>query len=458
MTNARYAEEFELKGRPMEEVNVKKRLAGRDVGLTENYALILSCNEIDRHLHNQTFIREISEAFGALGVRLRPVNYRSETRELLAAMEDEHCRFVICFNGFGSELEGATRTPGISTSVYSLYGKPLFDFFHDDPAHETMGHQIGSRSPFRNILITDYGYLADGGELGLQNMRFVPSITFPAHLNKPTLPLKQRSIGTLMAVGLTSTDWIARRHVGSSSYRATVYRALYEHVIEQCVDDLRKDPRVEVRRACEGAGVAFDLRDPDSRFLLSSTVDMIKVRRRVRLLEALVGEDVTVVNGDPGQPGELVEHFRSVQAQSFPALLNTMAESQIVLCPLPHMTGFHERAMGAFTAGALVLAAPNDVLDTNFSYGKEFIQYEDPRELSGIIQSLRKNPDRMQEIASAGQRKAMAQFPPSRFAETVMSLMRIRSRNWQDTQSPRRSQVSRQPLAGEVKTKYGAAN
>ena len=394
----------------------------------ECYAVVISCREIDRFDHNRVFIDEMKVAFAKVGLPLRPVDYRSDPRALTKALMDSNCVFAICFNGFGSEVSVVGPRPGSLRSAFEAFGKPLFDYFHDNPSQETMGHQVESTTRFRHVLFTDYGYLAEGLDLGFPNVRYIPSITFPTHLSKPLRPLRDRPIPLLLSVGLTSPDWISKRHDARPTYRGAAYRAVYEAVLEACVHNLRKDPRVEVRNACREAGLHFDVRTADSRFLLTSTVDMVKVKRRSLLLEKLRGFPLTILSDNPDAAYD--DGHNRVGAAKFDGVLDAMAQSRVVLCPLPHMTGFHERALGAFSAKSLVVSAPNDVLETNFEFGSEFLQYESIDELCDILLSIEKNLDLGQEIANAGHERAMAQFSPGRFAATVISLWRVASRSW----------------------------
>jgi spore maturation protein CgeB len=93
------------------------------------------------------------------------------------------------------------------------------------------------------------------------------------------------------------------------------------------------------------------------------------------------------------------------------------------------MTGFHERALGAFNAGAAVLAAPNHVLESNFLHGKDMLIYRDVLELPDLINDLLADPDRLQRLGQHGHSKAIAQFSPSRLIETILAHWRLYYRN-----------------------------
>jgi hypothetical protein len=109
--------------------------------------------------------------------------------------------------------------------------------------------------------------------------------------------------------------------------------------------------------------------------------------------------------------------------RSFRELLATMAEADCVICPLPHMTGHHERALGAFTAGAAVVAAPNAVLETEFRVGQDLLMYCSTAELAAMLPDLLADQDRLRDIADSGRDRALKCFSPRRLAETMLSMI-----------------------------------
>ncbi len=169
----------------------------------------------------------------------------------------------------------------------------------------------------------------------------------------------------------------------------------------------------------------LNVRHADSRFLLTSVADAVKFHRRYSLMKALQKLPVTVVAEWPIADEFPNGRFEFSPAKSFSELLNMMANSQVVLCPLPHMTGFHERALGAFTAGAVVAAAPNAVLETNFVHGRDMLIYRNTEEAPDLLAELLAAPDRLQEIGEHGRSEAMTRFSPSRLAEIILAQLRL---------------------------------
>lgn len=386
-----------------------------------HYAVFLVCGEIDTYGHNEVFAQEIGAALAELGCSSRIVDYRRESRAVQEALRDENCAFFVCFNGFGCELALTGEVPGELVSAFGYYRKQLFDLMHDCPSHESMAHQMRVLDRARMVLMTDYGYVQEAHELGIPDVRFAPSITFPLALPATVRTAALRPIQVLLPVQLPPPSAVEVRFSRGGSYRQRAFREIYEAVSELCISDLTADPRVETRRACREVGISFDPREADHRFLLTGILDRTKFVRRRDLVEALRGLPVTIVTRAHTE-SELLDGFLTAPARSFQDLLALMAEAECVLCPLPHMTGFHERALGAFTAGAAVVTAPNNILEMQFRHGQDMLVYRSAAELAELLPRLLAKPERLREIARSGQDIALDRFSPRRLAETMLSL------------------------------------
>ena len=388
----------------------------------ESTAVFLTCSDIDTYGHNAVFAEEIGAALKELGQASRSMDYRREPRRVLSALADPDCPFMICFNGFGSELSLPQWAPGQFVSAFAHFRKPLLDLMHDCPSHDSMSHQVRIRDPIRRVFLTDYGYVQEAEELGFPNVRYVSSITFPHSLPAPETPRAKRPIRALLPVQLPSADAVSQRFEPTAGYRHRVLHEIYEAVSEACVADLRADPRVEARRACREANIAFDPNDADHRFLLTGILDRVKFKRRRDLVWALAGAPVTVITAGHSETG-LLQGLSTVPARSFRELLAIMAQADCVICPLPHMTGHHERALGAFTAGAAVIAAPNAVLETEFRVGQDLQIYRSAAELAAMLPDFLADRDRLRDMADAGRDRALERFSPRRLAETMLSMI-----------------------------------
>ena len=391
---------------------------------SDTYCCVIVCREIDRFQHNAVFADEISTAIESLGKRVKIIDYREKPQDLLRALRDSFCDFAISFNGFGSELL-LSYGNGASYSVFQETRKPLYDLMHDQTSAEYMGHQTKSRGLWRNLLLTDWGYVAEAHELEIRNVCYVPSITFPKTLSLNTKPLVDRPIETLLPVGLTPLSTVRALHKGLAGARSRVYRMIFEEAVEACVADLYLDPRVEGRRLCREAGVHIDVNEADGRFLITSILDGVKFARRDKLLKSL-SIPVTLVADRQIDLEEYGANISAVPARNFSDLLSLMTESRIVLCPLPHMTGFHERAMGAFSAEAAVLAAPNEVLRSNFRYDEEYLVYGSAEACGQVACQALKNLPHLQQIATSGHERARSLFSPVELARRILSMERLR--------------------------------
>ncbi len=396
----------------------------------DRYAVILVRGEIDRFGHNAVFAREIGEALAAAGgPPARVIDYQARPREVMAALRDPASRFFLCFNGFGAELRLPTGAPGGLLPAWEAFGKPLFDLMHDCPAHESMAHQLGVRTPRREMLVTDWGYAAVARSLGFPRVRFAPSITFPATLGGApggvTTALRDRPIEILLPVTIVPAALVTGRlKAQGEGYRARLHRDLFEGVTARAAADLRLDPVAELDAACREAGVTLDhADDPEARRLLSAVLDQVKFERRRRLLRAVARLPVTVISDRPiDEPLPGSATLRIAESRGFAELLATMAGSRCVLAPLPHMTGFHERALGAFTAGAAVVAAPNLLLETCFAQRREIAFYRSPEDAADLLADLLREPDALQAMADRGRDRAMRDYAPARLAETILTI------------------------------------
>jgi hypothetical protein len=395
------------------------------IAKTARYGVILVRRDIDRFNHNDLFVDELAPAFAAAGQPTRVADYRADPAEVFAALKDPDCRFFLCFNGFGAELRCPTGIPGRLDPAFEYFPKPLFDFMHDCPAHESMAHQISANYGRRHLMMTDYGYAGLAQSLGMPYVRFVPSITFPTAFHATPQPLANREIPVLLPIGLPPPEFSRQRHLVGGSIKSRVYREIFETVSEAAVADLRRNPLNDLRTAGRELGIIFDFRRADDRFLLTTILDYVKSVRRRNLLDAISALPVTVIADRQIDELPVPSRLRFQEARSATALLKTMAQSRCVLCPTPHMTGFHERALGAFTAGSVVLSSPNAVLEACMVHGRDMAFYQTAAHAADSIAELLRQPDRAQAIADSGRKRAEEMFAPARFVDSVLSLLAI---------------------------------
>ena len=391
----------------------------------DTYGVILVAAGIDRYHHNQVFANEIAAAFEDQGVKIKQIDYIKEIRRLSDCYVDRHCKFFVCFNGFGSELSLAAGKLNL-TSAFEYYGKPLIDLMHDCPIHESMVHQVQSVSSYRNLFLTDYNYAFIARLLGFRNTRFVPSITFPVTLGQePVKSFCDRSIDVLLPIGLSSAEAVRGRHAYATTHKDRVYKEIFESVVSRAVPDLRLDPLIETIVALQQIGTVIDFSSGEITYLISSILDFVKFQRRRDLMDAVKHLPLTVItdqNLEAEFPGTAL---RNIPSGSFADLLSTMSDSKSVICPLPHHTGFHERAMGAFSGGAYVIAAPNEVLETNFLQEHELLIYRDAAQLAGVLERILGNGTGIEAAAAAGRRKAMEKFSPAGLVSAMLTTLSL---------------------------------
>ncbi|WP_354673871.1 glycosyltransferase [Cupriavidus alkaliphilus] len=388
----------------------------------QSYGVIFSNISKDRHQHNHTFCAEISAGFKQHGIDIIELDYISDSRQVTSALQDPNCLFFLCFNGFGSELL-VHFAPGDLRSAFDHYRKPLFDFMHDCPIHESMAHQIKSTGRYRTLLITDYSYAQISRLLGVHRVYAVSSITFPNTAPTVRKASADREIDVLLPVGLSSAQWTKERFLDARNYKQRVYREIFESVSENTVDDLEADPLMEMFRTFQELQIPINFQDPDVRFLFTAVLDFVKFSRRDKLISAIQHLPVTVISDvRPENPREM-NRLKFLGSRSFPSLIETMGNSKAVICPLPHYNGFHERSLAAFTAGAAVIAAPNEILESQFTQGKDMLTYRNLEELANILEDVFAKKLDLETISAQGREKAMTHFPPTRISDFVMSAL-----------------------------------
>ena len=260
----------------------ERGLSWRDMTATPSpaYATLLTRREIDRFDHHDLFARELTAAFAERGTELRSVDYTKHAAAAREAISDPHCRFVMCFNGFGSDLQARE---GARASAFTAANKLLFDLMHDCPAHETMAHQVPSNFPKRHFLGTDFTYAFLARLFGVRHVRFVPSIAFPAVFPESPRRHADRSIGVLLPISLPHPDTVRRRLQGSPPEIVKVFRS----AVDNCLADARVHPIAATINAAADAGLALDFRRPAARFLLTTVMDYTKFEHRRRLVRAI---------------------------------------------------------------------------------------------------------------------------------------------------------------------------
>lgn len=398
------------------------------------YIVALVAADADTQGVGALLARELAPAFATHGLDMRIVDYRKRPREVMNALNDAACRFALCFDGMGSELLVASRTPGAFRSAFEYTEKPLFDLMHACPAHESMGHQIDSCFRLRTLLLTDPAQIGIAVGLGIRNAKFAPTIAYPATLAHPPLPFKERGISVLLPVSAGSAQAVRARHT-DITYRARVYHCIFDAVVELCATNLRLDPMLELFSACSEAGIPLQLDTADGRFLLSSVIDCVTAERQQNLLRALAHLPVHVVSPEPPQAPEPMMRMQWTQATSRESLLHMMAQSCAVIIPPGPWGGHDPLAIGAMAAGAFAVAAPNHVLEAEFCRGREIIMASTIEQFVQETAYFIENSTEFEAAAMETASFVNARFSPTRLADLILSA-------WQAEHMPSRTDSS----------------
>ncbi|UXN58948.1 glycosyltransferase [Phyllobacterium zundukense] len=389
---------------------------------TDKYAVILVRGDIDRFKHNVLFAGELTAAFNRKQWRALTLDYILDSKAVFAALRDPLCSFFVTFNGFGTELEMPTIEPGRLAPAFEAFGKPVLDIMHDCPVHESMLHQLKSTYAARKLFITDYAYARMASDIGVKNVVFVPSITFPTAkrtFKSPTV----KNIRILFAAGFSAPSY-SRDRFDISTTKGRIYRDILDLITAKCGDNWALDPLTEVLNALADLDIFFAGSNPDHRFLLTTIIDYTKFDRRDKILSAIRDLPVTLVTDREINPAKLGSDMTVLPDRSATEILQLMANSSIVLSPTTHMAGFHERPLSAFTVGSAVVSAPCGPLQASFSHGKDILFFSDPTELRHSLQTLLSDNDYCNSIGQAGKLKASNLFSPDRLIETMLNSIR----------------------------------
>ena len=394
----------------------------------DHYGTILLSAELDKHGQNQMLADELVTAFAAQAVKVKQIDYLKNVRQLSDGYLDPRCSFFVCFNGHGSELSVVTQKPHL-TSAFEYYEKPLFDLMRAPPIHERMAHQAQSASACRNLLLTDYNQAFMARLLGLKNARFTPGITLrTASSQIPQKPFSNRSIDVLLPLGSTNSEAVRQRYAYALNHKDRVYREIFESVVTRAATDLRIDPVTETILALQEIQSAVNFASHDVTRLISSTMDFVKRERRRDLLQAVKHLPVTIVTNEDLAHDFPRSAFAVLPSRSGRELLQSMADAKSVVCSLAPQTGLHAGALSAFSTGAYVVSAPDEMLETNFAQEREMLIYRDAQELANALVQILSGDSNIETFAANGHRKAMERFNPAYLVSSILTTLSLQPR------------------------------
>ncbi|MEJ7685865.1 MAG: glycosyltransferase [Variovorax sp.] len=368
---------------------------------------------------------ELAAALDAMGLAVRTFDYRKNVQQVSAALADPNCCFFVCFSGFGSELLLTSGAAGYLIAAFEHFKKPLFDLMIECPAHEEMRHQIESTGGMRHLLLTDPCNAYAARLLGVESVRTVRGIVFPKTIGASIKPWSERSVGILLPIDTGDAEQVRRRHETADTYKSRTFREIFEGVAEYALSDLRVDPMVQTLIACQDIGIPADFRNRDLRFLLSSVIDYVGAARNQCLIEAIEHLPVTVVGSATPLAGQMPTALRFIDAPTPRELLAAVTDAKVVVCPFASHSGARLRAMAAFTAGAAVMAAPDEILETAFVHGKHMLTYRSFEELARFLEQAIHRDQEVESLAIDGQARALDQFSPHILASTMLSIARV---------------------------------
>lgn len=389
--------------------------------MSGRYLVILTRRGIDRFEHNRMFAIELSAAFSARGWSAKTLDYIDDSKAVFAALRDDQCKFFVLFNGFGTEIEMPTIYSGRLESAFKAFGKPVFDLMHDAPMHESMVHQLHRNFEERRVFITDYCYAQMASELDIRNIVVCPSITFPEN-GKTIGPAGGRSVQILLAAGFLSPSYVADRY-DASDIRSRLYRNVFEEVTAACASDWTINPSAMLFQTFRNLGIRFDGFNIDHRFVLTTILDFVKLERRAKILASLKGLPLTLVADRQVDADKLWPEVTVLPPCSAIELLALMKKSEIVVCPTTHVSGFHERPLGAFSMQAAVVSSPCIPLQTAFVDGEEAFFSNNSETLRMTVEKLLGDQAFSRRVGIKGFEKANSLFRPERLIDTMLNFV-----------------------------------
>jgi hypothetical protein len=145
------------------------------------------------------------------------------------------------------------------------------------------------------------------------------------------------------------------------------------------------------------------------------------------LVRALRGLPVTIMTDRATEFEADASKLTFVPSRPAREMLRLMRGSRAVLSPAPHLTGFHERSLGALGAGAALLSSPNKVLEADFMHGRDLVFWRSEQEAASVVERLLADPALLETIGENGRVRVADLYSPARLVHTILSRMRLTS-------------------------------
>ena len=157
-------------------------------------------------------------------------------------------------------------------------------------------------------------------------------------------------------------------------------------------------------------------------------MDFVKRERRRDLLQAVKHLPVTIVTNEDLAHDFPRSAFAVLPSRSGRELLQSMADAKSVVCSLAPQTGLHAGALSAFSTGAYVVSAPDEMLETNFAQEREMLIYRDAQELANALGQILSGDSNIETFAANGHRKAMERFNPAYLVSSILTTLSLQPR------------------------------
>ena len=329
----------------------------------------------------------------------------------------------------------------VRRNLFEVLDRPVFATILDHPFSDFMWSRIAAASRTTHFLLPSPEFRAEARFINpqLEHFHSVSSaLTEPEVASQELRPLSERPIDLFMPCafikGATDLWEIRKDYADQHSPMAGVIDEVYETGLHE-----RDRPLITLfldafeRHYRRPLILEFPLRPRDFSMLdvLSNIDTRIRFERRMSTLRALAKLDPSlriVVTGDPALRDTVPELMDRPNIELTARVESDLARkillhAKFAINVLPtYVSMVTERVTNAMALGCCVISDRNRHLAATFAEDREilFMAGCDP---AGLQRYFREDLGEAQAIAGRAQRKALAEFSVSRFADNILDVM-----------------------------------
>lgn len=363
------------------------------------------------------FVDQWAQAFRELGHDVLIVDFMSDRWQAQLSQAIDHSTdAVIAFNAIGSDLRFGRVSP------YDEFNIRFFPVLLNHPSHQLkrLGH-----CSYQQPVCTDAGHLDFLTRHGPDECCFDP--IFLAHAACVSAePAGQRS-RTLDAIFCGSgVDPEALRSLWKDLPESI--RPVIHEIADVCRAEVSGCPDVTgiTEVFLSSAGIESGSIQHETVIALLPMIDSyLRAERRLEALRLLDKQRIPVqIFGSGWEFADFRQH-RTHEPQDFPVMLDTIASAKVSLDFSPYIVhGCNDRVMSSMGQGTCTITTRNPFIEKHFSPA-ELIAYDwtERDRLPALVAGMLDSESRREEIATAGQKKAVAEHGWVQRAEEIIRLL-----------------------------------